>query len=208
MEFEASHLLIAFVTYFVATASPGPAILAIMSIAMDKGRASALIFASGVLLGSFVWAMLSLFGIAALLAAHAPLLYWLKIFGGLYLLWLSFKSVKKVMNNNKEEDGRLHLGNKKLFSQGLALHVTNPKAIFTWVAIVTLALPQNAPFSMSLMVVLGCMLIGVFVFGGYAILFSTDKAQKAYSRFGQWFNGILALVFGVAGAKLLSSQTP
>ncbi|MFT5809823.1 MAG: threonine/homoserine/homoserine lactone efflux protein [Rubritalea sp.] len=67
--FEESHILIAFVTYLVATASPGPATIAIMDIAMDKGRKSVLVFASGVLLGSFVWALLAILGVAVLLSS-------------------------------------------------------------------------------------------------------------------------------------------
>ena len=79
MSFETSDILIAFITFFVATASPGPATIAIMDIAMSKGRKSALTFVSGVLLGSLVWALLALLGVAVLLSTYANLLYWLKI---------------------------------------------------------------------------------------------------------------------------------
>lgn len=39
-----------------------------------------------------------------------------------------------------------------------------------------------------------------------AIIFSTAKAQRIYQKAANWFNGILALVFGVAGFKLLAIQ--
>ena len=143
MGFEESHLLIAFVTYFIATASPGPATIAIMDIAMDRGRKSALIFASGILLGSFVWALLAILGVAVLLSTYVGVVYWLKVLGGLYLFWLSYKSIKKVCSKEQLLKHNSSLINKKLFVQGLALHVTNPKAIFTWVAIVSLALPER-----------------------------------------------------------------
>jgi threonine efflux protein len=206
MVFEYSHLLLAFVTYLIATASPGPATIAIMDIAMDKGRESALIFATGILLGSFVLALLAILGVTVLLSTYAGIMYWLKILGGLYLFWLSYKSIKKVCSKEQLLKKNASLKSKKLFVQGLALHVTNPKAIFTWVAIVSLALPQNPSNLMSLIVVVGCMLLGTLVFGGYAFIFSTEKAQITYRKFGNWFNGITALVFGVAGFKLLSSQ--
>lgn len=206
MGFEESYLLIAFVTYFIATASPGPATIAIMDIAMDRGRKSALIFASGILLGSFVWALLAILGVAVLLSTYVGVVYWLKVLGGLYLFWLSYKSIKKVCSKEQLLKHNSSLINKKLFVQGLALHVTNPKAIFTWVAIVSLALPQNPSYIMSLVVVVGCMLLGTVVFGGYAFMFSTKKAQRIYGKFGNWLNGITALIFGVAGFKLLSSQ--
>jgi len=204
MVVEESHILIAFVTYFVGIASPGPTTIAIMNIAMSKGRKSALIFSSGVLLGSLIWAVLALFGVAVLLSTHPNSLYVLKVLGGSYLLWLSYQSVQNI-SSKKEQINSDTLPSKKIFYQGLVLHVTNPKAIFTWVAIVSLALPQSASINLSLLVVIGCLLLGVGVFGGYAVMFSTLKAQRIYRKLGNWFDGILAVAFGVAGFKLLSS---
>lgn len=212
MNIEDSHILLALLVYFVGAASPGPASLAIMDVAMDKGRTPAVIFASGILLGSFFWAVMSLFGVTVFLSTHANYLYALKIIGGLYFLWLSYKSVRKVYAKEDSasmdvatKTATIKLMKKKLFFQGLALHLTNPKAIFSWVAIVSLAVPQNASITTSLTVVAGCMVLGVIVFGGYAIMFSTNKAQRAYKRFGKWISGVMAVVFGVASWKLLSS---
>ena len=201
LDIEVTQILLALATYLVATASPGPATLSIMEVAMNKGKRPALIFASGVLLGSFIWALLALLGIAALLSTYASVLYWLKIMGGVYLLWLSYKSIKKVFSSSPIKSNILDTN--KLFIQGLALHISNPKAIFTWVAIVSLAQPQNASITLSTIILLSCMLLGVFVFGGYALLFSTAKAQAIYKKLSNWFNGLLTVVFGVAGTKLL-----
>jgi threonine efflux protein len=64
---------------------------------------------------------------------------------------------------------------KKLFEQGFSSNLVDPKYIFTWVAIVSLALPQNRSSKMSSIVVVGCS--GVLIFGGYAFLFSTKKGK-------------------------------
>jgi threonine efflux protein len=55
-------------------------------------------------------------------------------------------------------------------------------------------------------VVLGCMGIGVFVFSSYAVLFSTDTARRVYGSIRRWLDGSLAVVFSVAGVKLLTSR--
>jgi len=205
LDIEQSHILIACATYFIATVSPGPANISIMEIAATKGRKPALIFAVGVLLGSLVWAILAILGVATMLSAHNNLLYFFKILGGIYLFWLSCKSIKKVIFKEQVLSNN-DLVNKKLFFQGLALHITNPKAIFTWVVIVTLALPSdNISYAMSLNIVFACMALGILVFGGYAIIFSTTKAQVAYRKFSKWLNGIAAVMFGTAGYKLLTS---
>jgi threonine/homoserine/homoserine lactone efflux protein len=111
-------------------------------------------------------------------------------------MYLKKTIIQGTSNNN---------GNK-LFMKGLALHITNPKAIFTWLAIVSLALANTTSLELSLFVVLFCMVIGAIVFFGYAILCSTLKAQKIYEKFSIYFNAILVMIFGVSGLKLIFSN--
>ena len=63
-----ANVLLAYSAYFVGTASPGPSNLAIMGIAMNAGRRAALVFALGVISGSFFWALLASLGLSAVLA--------------------------------------------------------------------------------------------------------------------------------------------
>jgi hypothetical protein len=52
------------------------------------------------------------------------------------------------------------------------------------------------------------MLLGICVFGGYALVFTVQfyLTTTIYRKSSHWFNGLLALVFGIAGAKLLLNQ--
>ncbi len=53
---EFQHLLLVYTAYIIAAGSPGPSNMRIMSVAMDHGRRSALVFAAGVVSGSIFWA--------------------------------------------------------------------------------------------------------------------------------------------------------
>jgi threonine/homoserine/homoserine lactone efflux protein len=205
-----SNLVLAYSAYLVATASPGPSNLAIMAMAMNSGRKAALLFALGVVSGSFFWALLAAFGLAAVLASYAQALSVIKLLGGLYLLWLAAKSAKSALIATPP----IPLGSKRIvepallvYARGLGLHITNPKAILAWVAIVSLALPSGAPTSAALSVVVGCLCLGIVVFGGYALAFSTTTARRIYGAARRWLEGALALVFGFAGIKLLLSRS-
>lgn len=90
--FLSANLLLAYLAYFVGTASPGPSNLAIMSIVSHSGRRAAFAFAAGVMSGSFFWVMLAALGLSAILVAYSRFLLAVKIAGGLYLLWLACKS--------------------------------------------------------------------------------------------------------------------
>lgn len=206
--FFSANLLLAYGAYFVGTASPGPSNLAIMSIAANKGRQAALAFAAGVISGSMFWATVATVGISAVLIAYSNFIVAIKIFGGLYLLWLAYKSGRTAFSAsvaatpNTDRPATL----KGLYLRGVLLHLTNPKAVLVWVSIV--ALSSNSSGSTHGAVIPGCALIGSCVFSGYALLFSMPSARRLYTRVRRALEGCLAVAFGIAGLKLLpwSSQ--
>jgi threonine/homoserine/homoserine lactone efflux protein len=52
----------------------------------------------------------------------------------------------------------------------------------------------------------GCWLMGVMIFGGYAILFSTNRMSGIYNRARRWIETGAGLGFGAAGISLIVSQ--
>ncbi len=201
-----ANLLLAYSAYFVGTASPGPSNLAIMSIAASQGRRAALTFAIGVISGSMFWATLAAVGLSAVLAAWSHFTVALKVFGGAYLLYLSFKSGQAALNKRSTAiasfGGRDTL--RRLYLRGVSMHLTNPKALLVWTSIAALsASPQGAPIAA---VVPGCMAIGILVFSGYALLFSINGVRHAYVHARRALEGALSAVFGVTGLSLLVSS--
>ena len=204
-----ANVLFAYSAYFVGTASPGPSNLAIMSIATTSGRKAAFMFAAGVMSGSFFWATLAALGLSAVLTAYSGFIVAVKVFGGLYLLWLAFKSgrsalaAKPVAPTSAEKPQSW----RRLYARGALLHLTNPKAILVWISVMALASPADAGHFRMIAVVAGCLCIGLIVFGGYAMLFSTSSARRIYVAIRRWMDGCLCVVFGIAGVRLLSSRT-
>ncbi|MBY4800511.1 LysE family translocator [Burkholderia cepacia] len=204
--FFSANLLLAYTAYFIGTASPGPSNLAIMSVAANQGRKAALAFALGVISGSMVWATVAALGVSAALLAWSKLLVAIKIFGGLYLMWLAFKSGRTAWSG-KAATSLNAAGEQRLprfYVRGAMLHLTNPKAILVWVSIV--ALSSNGAGASHGAVVPGCLVIGCLVFGGYALVFSMNGARRLYVRGRRAMEACLAVVFGVAGIRLLVSN--
>ena len=207
--FLTANLVLAYSAYALGTASPGPSNLSVMAIAMYQGRRPAMIFAAGVVAGSSLWGLLAAFGLSAVMAKYSQALVALKILGGLYLLWLALKSAKSACNPTSisvQTQADQAESARKLFLRGAAMHLTNPKAIFVWLSIVSLALPVGAHRSDALLVVMGCLPIAITVFCGYAIIFSTTRARSIYIRMRRYFDGALATVFAYAGIRMLTSR--
>ncbi|MBI3145953.1 MAG: LysE family translocator [Pseudogulbenkiania sp.] len=202
--FFSANLLLAYTTYFVGTASPGPSNLAIMSIAANNGRKAALAFALGVISGSMFWAAVATVGISAALIAYSHFIVAVKIFGGLYLLWLAFKSGRTALATAVATSPKAERPETltSLYARGALLHLTNPKAILVWVSIVALSSNSSGPAHGA--VIAGCAVIGCLVFSGYAVLFSMDSARRLYVRTRRALEGCLAVIFGVAGIRLLA----
>ena len=85
------------------------------------------------------------------------------------------------------------------------MHVGNPKAILAWIAIMSLGLRIDASSGTLLATVGGCAMLGIIVFGGYAIVFSTDPMIALYANLRRWIEGALSGLFAAAGLKLLFS---
>ncbi|ALS60786.1 LysE family translocator [Pandoraea norimbergensis] len=203
--FLSANLLVAYTAYFVGTASPGPSNLAIMSIAANHGRKPALTFALGVISGSMFWATVAMLGVSAALIAYSQFLVALKIFGGVYLLWLAFKSGRAALNPSSHKTAVSTEGEplKRIYLRGALLHLTNPKAVLSWVSIVALSSSHDGAVQPAILP--GCITISVTVFCGYALLFSTQTARRIYLRLRRWLDGGLAVVFGVVGWRLLQT---
>ncbi|MEQ1725606.1 MAG: LysE family translocator [Sphingopyxis sp.] len=203
-----SQLWIVYGAYILATTSPGPSNMAIMATAMGAGRVPALMLTAGVVSGSMFWALVAATGLTALLEHYAWALTFIKVAGGLYLLFLAYKSARSAMAATvREQAGDASSATlAALYRRGLYLHLGNPKAVLTWVAIMALGLRPDAPNGTLWAIIGGCALIGLVVFGGYALLFSTPPMVRAYRAAQRWVDGTLTLFFGFAGVKLLLSR--
>jgi amino acid exporter len=141
-------ILLAYSTSLLGMASPGPNIIAVIGTAMSIGRSAGIALALGVAAGSFCWASLMASGLTVLLASYAAALTFIKIAGGLYLLSLACKAFRSaarahdVVPTTCGPTGRSAL---VYFIRGFTIQMTNPKAALSWIAVIALGLPENAP---------------------------------------------------------------
>jgi len=207
MSFDIHLLLLVFVTYIMGAASPGPSNMRIMSVAMHQGRRPVLMLAAGVISGSFFWGSMAATGVSAVIVQYAEALIVLKVIGGAYLLFLASKACRSALTSNERFANELSSAPKasgwKLYQRGLLMHLTNPKAILSWIATMTLGLGPGATTSTVAIILAGCAVLSVTIFGGYAVVFSTAPMVRAYQKARRWIEGALAMVFAGAGLRLL-----
>ncbi len=191
----------------IAGASPGPATLAIAGTSMASGRLHGLALASGIVTGSLIWSVSAAFGLGAIMFANAWILEIVRVLGAGYLLFLAYKSARSALRPGELTlHGLVHKSAKRAYFKGLALHLTNPKAILYFGSLYSIGIPAGTPSSSLVIVIAAMALLGMVVFLGYALLFSSEFVRKGYLRMRRWFEGVFAIAFALAGFKILTAR--
>ena len=201
------HLTLILLAAFIAVASAGPAVLAIAGTSIRAGRRTGLVFAAGVVTGSLTWSIGAAAGLSAVMLANAWLIEIVRYCGAVYLLVLAFKSARSALTPGETElPGFAAASARRAYARGLALHLTNPKAILFFGSLYSFGVPADANLADLAMIV---ALVGVqsaIVLHGYAVLFSNPVVVRGYLKLRRWFDGAFALAFGYAGVKILTAK--
>ncbi|MEX1035723.1 MAG: LysE family translocator [Sneathiella sp.] len=201
------HLPLILLAALVATASPGPATLAIAGTSMNSGRAHGLALAAGVLTGSLMWSAAAAFGLGAIMLANAWAFEVIRYIGAGYLLYLAYKSARSALSKAPVAQSRLTVSSYRgAYRRGLALHLTNPKAILFFGSLFSVGVPADAAVSSMAIIIAAVGLQSAIVFHGYALIFSSAPMIAAYTRLRRWFEGVFAVVFAFAGFKILTAR--
>jgi len=175
---------------FIAAASPGPGIAAIVARVLGRGPRDAIAFSIGVALGDVVWLTFAILGLAALAQAFHEVFLVIKYAGAAYLLYIAYKiwTAPAVARDVTAEERAEHPA--KLLLGGLALTLGNPKTIVFYLALLPtiLDLTRITALGFAELVAATLTVLSV-VFAGYIVLaararqlFTTPKAIRILNR--------------------------
>lgn len=190
-------LSFAFATALLAI-SPGPDNIFVLSQSIVNGRRFGLATVFGLISGCLVHTTLLAFGVSAIIKESENLFMGIKVFGAIYLLYLSFKVYKSNAAIAFSEDHSLKKTTKQLFKEGFIMNVLNPK-----VSIFFLAFFPGFLFSTTLntvfqFYVLGgiFMFVSLIIFSAIAILAGSISGKiKRNKRIGYYLKWTQIVVF-------------
>ncbi len=191
------------VAFFVAAAAPGPATIAVAAVSMHAGRKAGLLFGLGLGTGLAAWGLVAATGLGALLEASGYALVSLKLLGGAYLLWLACSAARSAAGAARTRADAA--AGRHDFRRGLLLNLSNPKAVFAWMAVLTLGLGDGIGAVDVMLATATCMGLGFLIYAVYAVAFSTSGAMTVYRRARRWIDGAVAGLFALAGIGLIRS---
>ncbi len=154
----------------VLSVTPGPDTFLVLRIALNRPSAG-IAAAAGSAIGAIAWAALVGVGLAAILEQSAELFRWVKIAGGLYLLYLGISSFIKSRKAAKaaksaeaggtaENAPPLPYSRLSAWAPGRCPHCSTPKVGLFYLAVVPQFIPHGGD-TMGTSLILGVVVAGI-----------------------------------------------
>jgi threonine/homoserine/homoserine lactone efflux protein len=175
---------------FLAAASPGPGIAAIVARVLGRGTGGAFAFTAGVAIGDVVWLTFAVAGLAVLAQTFHGVFLVVKWAGIAYLLYLAFKMWTAPVEAREIEATTTREKPWTLFLAGLAVTMGNPKVMVFYLALLPtiLDLAHVTALGYAELVAVTLTVLAV-VFGLYILLaararllFTSPKAIRRVNR--------------------------
>ena len=199
-----------FATIWIAATLPlGPNALNCVAISAVQGFRSSLWSAIGTLLAAGIHMIIAVSGIAAFIAANPALFDVLRWIGVAYLAWMGL-TLLLARGTLKAQQVRQRRSALQQIRRAVLISLSNPKAIFGWLAIFTQFIDAGAPLWPQLMILAPTSLsIVLFVYVGYCALGASVNRLLADRR-KIWIDRIagstyLAFALGLAVSGLRRS---
>jgi threonine/homoserine/homoserine lactone efflux protein len=175
---------------FVAAASPGPGIAAIVARVLGRGTRGASAFTAGVAIGDVVWLTVAILGLATIAQTFHGLFLAIKYLGAAYLLYLAYRLWTAPVSRAALEAEASGEKAPRLFVAGLSVTLGNPKVVVFYLALLPTMLDLAAVNVIGYAALVGTTLsVLAVVFGGYIALaararrlFTSERALRRVNR--------------------------
>ncbi|MGR3291243.1 MAG: LysE family translocator [Paracoccaceae bacterium] len=190
-------------TMLLATMSPGPNMIAVISSTVSSGRNAGLMTGLGIVTGALCWSVAALAGLAGLFEYFPNVAIALRMIGAMYLIWLGIRSLKSMRQGAALSISRGERTSKfTAFRVGYVICMTNPKALLFFGSVLTALVPAGAQLWWNVAAVLVIISIGSMMHTLTAILFSRPAVLARYLQSRRAISGVFGILFIGFGGKI------
>ena len=209
---ESGQLLAWALVAVIGAVTPGIDLMIVLRSTLFHGRRSGCAAVLGVELGHAVWAVASLIGLTALLAASSLAYDLVRIAGAAYLVWLGCSAIWKSLPRNRRADGESEVGPLPLSIFGAARsgffsNLLNPKVGVFYISILPQFLPTGPGASGW-----GALLVAIALTIGSAwhivivLLATRARGVLTRERVKVWLDRTSATVMIALGVRLATEH--
>lgn len=207
-----SMIMTVIVAHLLALISPGPDFLLVVRSAIRNTRRKALGVALGIAFANGFYIGLCILGVGTLIAHSVFLMIGLKLFGGLFLIYVAYHALQaKPSDYQFIAQKQSGMDNKKTptfwqeFILGVVSGLSNPKNIIFYLSLFSVILTPNVNTKTTALLGVWMTFI-VFAWDSLIILFlSQQKIRKVFSKVAFYFDKFAGVFLGFIGLKLVHS---
>jgi threonine/homoserine/homoserine lactone efflux protein len=173
-----SSLIIFAAVYFIAVATPGPGVAALVARVLGQGLESVAPFIASYFVGDMFWLFLAAMGLAVVANAFAGVFLAVKLAGAAYLLYLAWKMATAPVGlaDNPPPTSR----GWRAFLASLSLTLGNPKVMVFFLSIMPLVVDVRT-LTLPELVELG-LVCGAVIFSTLAFYALAAARARAFLR--------------------------
>jgi RhtB (resistance to homoserine/threonine) family protein len=203
-------MLWAFVPIAVlVTITPGAATAMIVRNSLRGGGRAGAMTIVGNSIGVIAWALLSVLGVSALVAASEAAFVALKVTGAAVLVWLGIGSLRRARAGVPLEEPARDASKdaRRALRDGLVTSLANPKLAVFFVALFPQFVEARADV-LPAALLMACLIVTFDVLWYGTLAFAVSRAKRAFvrSRVARAIEGVTGAVLVALGARVALEQ--
>jgi threonine/homoserine/homoserine lactone efflux protein len=176
-----TSLLLFAAVYFVAVATPGPGVAALVSRVLGRGLGGSAAFIAGYVVGDITWLVVAGTGLSVLASAFAGLFVALKYAGAAYLLYVAWKMATAPVAVGETAPAASR--GWRAFLGSLSLTLGNPKVMIFFLSIMPLVVDVRALTPLAIAELAGlCAIVMSCTLAAYALAANRARALFRSAR--------------------------
>lgn len=183
--------------------SPGPNFIIVSRMAASGSRHGALGVVLGIAIGTQIYAILTLAGVAVVLHQISWLARLVQVLGGMYLVFLGWKGLRarhRMLDVKPNENTTSPAQGLRI---GLMVAFTNFKAIAFLIGVFAAAVPVTSSTLVKISVLVVLTLLQLGWYGSVALVLSRPKPRAVYARFRVGFERTMGAFLALFGLKMI-----
>ncbi|HDF2343073.1 TPA: LysE family transporter [Morganella morganii] len=198
--------------HFIALISPGPDFLLIIKSTLRNSRRVAFGVVSGIATANALYIVLCLAGAGAILAQSVTLMILIKLFGGVFLLFIAWQALRarksdyRFLMAQAAEDKNTHPQSTftKEFLIGLSSGLLNPKNLLFYLSLFTVVLESQDNSALFKTGIALWMVMAVLIWDSLIMYLLTRPAvRQQFNRCAFWIDKTAGIILGMVGLKII-----
>ena len=204
-----THDLWAFlVASFLVWLTPGPDTMYILARSVAQGRRAGVMSALGIGTGLLIHTLLAGFGLSAILATSAWAFGAVKTAGGVYLVYLGLKTLRKKIGTLATQE-RSPVNSLRVYRDGVLSNALNPKVAIFFLALLPQFVNPAAGLGPMPFLFLGAMFVvggTLWCLGQAMCAASATRTIRRNPALLRWLERLSGCVYIAVGLNLLRSK--